>query len=120
MPYGCGEQNMLNFVPSIIVLEYLTNLGKLTPEIAEKAKRVLEMGYQRELTYKHQDGSYSAFGNSERFGSTWLTAFVAKSYNQASKHIDIDEKNIKQPLDFLMRTQQPDGSFEEKGVVYHT
>lgn len=23
-PYGCGEQNMMNFVPNIVVLEYLT------------------------------------------------------------------------------------------------
>lgn len=23
-PFGCGEQNMLNFVPNIVVLEYLT------------------------------------------------------------------------------------------------
>lgn len=23
MPFGCGEQNMLNFVPNIVVLEYL-------------------------------------------------------------------------------------------------
>ena len=24
MPYGCGEQNMLNFVPNIVVIDYLT------------------------------------------------------------------------------------------------
>ena len=23
MPYGCGEQNMLNFVPNIVVMNYL-------------------------------------------------------------------------------------------------
>jgi len=23
MPFGCGEQNMLNFVPNIVVIEYL-------------------------------------------------------------------------------------------------
>ena len=23
MPYGCGEQNMLNFAPNVYVLEYL-------------------------------------------------------------------------------------------------
>ena len=29
MPYGCGEQNMINFVPNILVLEYFqqTSLG---------------------------------------------------------------------------------------------
>ena len=28
-------------------------------------------GYQRELTYKHDDGSYSAFGKSDESGHTW-------------------------------------------------
>jgi CD109 antigen len=23
MPHGCGEQNMLNFVPNIVIVEYL-------------------------------------------------------------------------------------------------
>lgn len=29
------------------------------------------VGYQRELTYKHDDGSYSAFGKSDESGNTW-------------------------------------------------
>jgi len=28
-------------------------------------------GYQRELTYQHYDGSFSAFGNGDRSGSIW-------------------------------------------------
>jgi len=28
-------------------------------------------GYQRELTYLRDDGSFSAFGNSDSAGSTW-------------------------------------------------
>lgn len=23
MPFGCGEQNMLNFVPNIVIMDYL-------------------------------------------------------------------------------------------------
>lgn len=62
---------MLNFVPNIVVLDYLTNLNQLTPEIEGKTKKYMESGYQRELTYKHDDGSYSAFGKSDKSGSTW-------------------------------------------------
>jgi CD109 antigen len=119
LPYGCGEQNMLNFVPNIVVLEYLTTLNKLTPEIELKAKKFLESGYQRELTYKHNDGSYSAFGKSDKSGSTWLTAFVAKSFRQATKYINIDETIIEQALSFLSKTQINDGSFPEVGQVFH-
>lgn len=47
---------MLNFVPNIVVLDYLTSMGKLTPEIETKTKKFLVSGYQRELSYKHDDG----------------------------------------------------------------
>ena len=37
MPYGCGEQNMLNFAPNIFIMQYLKATGQLTSEIEEKA-----------------------------------------------------------------------------------
>ena len=30
MPFGCGEQNMLNFVPNIVILNYLKVKYKVT------------------------------------------------------------------------------------------
>ncbi|CAH1734421.1 unnamed protein product [Chironomus riparius] len=119
LPYGCGEQNMLNFVPNIVILEYLTNLNKLNPQIEEKAKKYMEVGYQKELTYKHDDGSYSAFGMHDKSGSTWLTAFVAKSFSQASKYIKIDQNKILEALNFLKSVQAKDGSFPEVGTICH-
>lgn len=119
MPYGCGEQNMLNFVPNIVVLDYLTNLKQLTPELEAKTKKFMESGYQRELTYKHPDGSYSAFGKSDSSGSTWLTAFVARSFNQASKYILVDQEIIAQALEWLSAQQASNGSFPEVGKVSH-
>ena len=36
---------------------------------------ILLIGYQRELSYKHSDGSYSAFGESDPEGSMWYAFF---------------------------------------------
>ncbi|XP_052898513.1 thioester-containing protein 1 allele R1-like isoform X2 [Anopheles moucheti] len=119
MPYGCGEQNMLNFVPNIVVLDYLKATNKLTANIEAKAKKFMEAGYQRELSYKHTDGSFSAFGENDKSGSTWLTAFVARSFKQAANHITIDEKVIDKSLEWLSDHQAPNGSFPEVGVVSH-
>lgn len=110
---------MLNFVPNIVVLDYLTTLNKLTPEIENKAKKFMESGYQRELSYKHDDGSYSAFGKNDNSGSTWLTAFVAKSFRQAAKYIMVDEEVINLALEFLANVQAANGSFPEVGHVSH-
>lgn len=119
MPFGCGEQNMLNFVPNIVVLDYLTKIDALTPAIEGKAKKFMESGYQRELTYKHADGSFSAFGESDKSGSTWLTAFVARSFRQAAKFISVEEKIIEKALDWLSTVQAANGSFPEVGQVSH-
>lgn len=119
LPYGCGEQNMLNFVPNIVILNYLKNTHQLTVEIEAKAKKFMEIGYQRELSYKHKDGSFSAFGESDKNGSTWLTAFVARSFRQAADHITIQDHIIDESLKWLSENQAADGSFPEKGSICH-
>lgn len=119
LPTGCGEQNMLKFVPNIVVLDYLKVAGNLQPAIESKAIKYLTSGYQRELTYRHRNGSFSSFGKWDRSGSTWLTAFVAKSFKQADKYIDIDVKIINEALDWLASIQAKDGSFPEVGQISH-
>ncbi|XP_031636083.1 ovostatin-like, partial [Contarinia nasturtii] len=119
MPFGCGEQNMLVLVPNIVVLNYLKNTLQLNAEIEAKAKKYMEIGYQRELSYKHKDGSFSAFGDSDESGSTWLTAFVARSFRQAAEHITIQDDIIDEALKWLSEAQSEDGSFAEKGSICH-
>lgn len=119
LPYGCGEQNMINFVPNIVVLNYLKNTDQLTDEIEAKAKKFMEIGYQRELHYMHYDGSFSTFGqNYYKSGSTWLTAFVARSFQQASEHIAIEYSIISKALTWLAEGQSQNGSFVEKGSIF--
>ena len=119
MPYGCGEQNMLNFVPNIVVLEYLTRANRLSPSVRKKALDHMDKGYQRELTYKREDGSFSAFGNNDKSGSTWLTAFVLKSFSQAKPHMNIDPAVLETATQWLMSRQLTDGSFDEPGEVHN-
>lgn len=71
LPTGCGEQNMLHFVPNIIVLNYLRKTGQLTLTVQKEAIANLETGYQQQLTYRRMDGSFSAFGNMDSAGSLW-------------------------------------------------
>lgn len=117
LPHGCGEQNMINFVPNIVVLDYLTAVNKLTPEFRKSATEFLETGYQKQLTYRHDDGSFSVWGKKDDSGSTWLTAYVAKSFRQAAKYIFIDVNIIENALNFLSHTQSEDGSFVEVGYI---
>ena len=44
MPYGCGEQNMVNFSPNIYVLKYLQTVNQLTKSLENKAKGFMIAG----------------------------------------------------------------------------
>lgn len=79
----------------------------------------LETGYQQELTYRHKDGSFSAFGDRDASGSTWLTGFVAKSFTQARGYIKIDDNIIQEAYSWLASKQAPNGSFPEVGKIVH-
>ncbi|XP_058245373.1 alpha-2-macroglobulin-like protein 1 [Hemibagrus wyckioides] len=120
MPYGCGEQNMLRFTPNIFILQYLESTSQLTPQILNTAQTYLITGYQRELTYIHIDGSYSAFGMSDASGSTWLTAFVMKSFGNAMRYIFVDQVFVDQAKAWLGQQQQDNGCFASVGQLFHT
>ncbi|XP_062978761.1 alpha-2-macroglobulin-like isoform X2 [Elgaria multicarinata webbii] len=119
MPYGCGEQNMALFAPNIYVMEYLNKTGQLTEHIQSTITRHLLAGYQRQLNYKHSDGSYSTFGQrSQETGNTWLTAFVLKSFAQARGLIFIEERHITEALAALAIRQKENGCFQSTGSLW--
>ncbi|NWV59700.1 A2ML1 protein, partial [Malurus elegans] len=119
MSSGCGEQNMVHFAPNVFITRYLEETGQLTPEIKQKAIGYLESGYQRQLLYKHTDGSYSAFGEGSEPGNTWLTALVLKTFSQAQRFIHIDEQNIKDAANALIKSQTPSGCFKSVGKLFN-
>ncbi|CAH6780196.1 Cd109 [Phodopus roborovskii] len=120
MPYGCGEQNMINFAPNIYILDYLTKQKQLTDNLKEKALSFMRQGYQRELLYQREDGSFSAFGDSDPSGSTWLSAFVLRCFMEADFYIDIDQNVLQRTYNWLKEHQKSNGEFWEPGRVIHS
>lgn len=119
LPYGCGEQNMINLVPNIVILNYLQKTRRLKEAQRVRAVRNIESGYQRQLNYKRLDGSFSAFGQSDKNGSVWLTAYVLKTLQQAKSAINIDERVIRRAANYLSSFSRPDGSIEESGMLHN-
>ncbi|XP_060566096.1 CD109 antigen-like isoform X2 [Ruditapes philippinarum] len=121
MPYGCGEQNMLYFAPSIQAALYMNVTNRIDDAKREKIRNILKTGYQRQLLYQRNDGSFSAFGNADEEGSLWLTAFVVKSFAQAHKLdlIFIDNNVVERAVKFILDHQYPDGTLNNIGIVRH-
>jgi hypothetical protein len=46
MPYGCGEQNMLNFAPDVYILQYLQAIGKSEGSARNSALQYINYGWR--------------------------------------------------------------------------
>ncbi|XP_052854360.1 LOW QUALITY PROTEIN: alpha-2-macroglobulin [Drosophila gunungcola] len=126
LPSGCGEQTMSKLVPNYLVRDYLKSIKKLTPALDTRIKRNLQEGYQNMLQYRHDDGSFSSFGpykwrqeDPERNGSTWLTAYVLRSFSKIKDIVDLDEQLLAKGYEFLLTRQAENGSFTELGDVFY-
>lgn len=119
MPYGCGEQNMIFTAPDVQVLRYLDATDQAAPEVRAKAEHYITTGYQRELTYRRSDGSFSAFGDDDDSGSLWLTAFVLKVFSDARGIIAVDEGVLGEAAYWIQNRQETDGSWAPFGFLYH-
>ena len=117
-PTGCGEQNMIYLTPNIYALKYLSSKAKMsTKSLFEKTRKYVQIGYENQLKYKRYDGSFSAFGDIDANGSSFLTSFVVKSFTQARDFINIDLNVLEEATDWLLKQQNPDGSFNEPGHI---
>eukprot|EP00090_Calanus_glacialis_P012233 TRINITY_DN20713_c0_g1_i4.p1 TRINITY_DN20713_c0_g1~~TRINITY_DN20713_c0_g1_i4.p1 ORF type:complete len:1703 (-),score=467.37 TRINITY_DN20713_c0_g1_i4:343-5451(-) len=119
LPTGCGEQNMVGLVPNIYLLQYLDSTNQKEPELERKAKEFMEIGYNRQQKYNHPNGAYSIWGDKgDKDGSTWLTAFVVKSFSEASQYIEVDTNLVQRSVNWLMKGQMENGCFRKRGYVH--
>uniref|UniRef100_A0A1I8MSQ9 TEP1-F n=1 Tax=Musca domestica TaxID=7370 RepID=A0A1I8MSQ9_MUSDO len=122
MPTGCAEQNMVNFAPNVLVLQYLRATGKYGKErsLAAKAKRYIEIGFQQQMSYRHGNGGYSVFGPSrDAEPSTWLTAYIVRFFIKSAKYLSMEAHIVESGLSYLASTQHMDGSFPYTGYVFY-
>ncbi|XP_034051005.1 CD109 antigen [Thalassophryne amazonica] len=120
MPVSCGEQNLVHFAPSVYVLQYLKLSFQDNEELSSRALGYMMEGYQRQLSYQRDDGSFSAFGASDASGSTWLTAFVLRCFLQAQSFMPVDQNVLTRAITWLLDQQGSQGEFREAGRVIHT
>lgn len=117
MPTGCGEQNMMLMAPTLYALEYLKQNKLVDETLEEKGYRYIKKGYQQELSFRKEDGSFSAFKH--RNSSVWLTSFVLRIFCKARRYTNIDPAVIESGMLWLAAAQKLDGRYEEKKPIMH-
>ncbi|KAJ4928458.1 hypothetical protein JOQ06_016250 [Pogonophryne albipinna] len=120
-PSGNGEQNMMSMTLPVIAATYLDKTNQWETVGFEKRNETLQhikTGYNQELVYRKNDGSFTAFPQHQ--SSTWLTAYVAKVFTMANNLVAVHSPHICEAIKFLIiNAQQPDGLFREVGTVIH-
>uniref|UniRef100_A0A3B5LTQ3 Alpha-2-macroglobulin bait region domain-containing protein n=1 Tax=Xiphophorus couchianus TaxID=32473 RepID=A0A3B5LTQ3_9TELE len=112
LPTGSGEQNMVHFAPSVFVLQYLEKSGQDDEGIRNKALRYMMQGYEKQLSYQRDDGSFSVI--------IWLTALVLRYFLQAQPYMQIDQTVLTKATAWLLKHQDSQGAFTEVGKLIHT
>jgi uncharacterized protein YfaS (alpha-2-macroglobulin family) len=110
MPFGCFEQTSSATYPNVLALDYMKRTKKLTPEIHAKAEGFVATGYQRLLTFEVPGGGFSWFGNAP--ANKILTSYGLMEFHDMAKVYDVDPQVITRTSDWLVRQQQPDGSWK--------
>jgi len=101
------------------LLQYLDGTNQKEPELEKKAKEFMEIGYNRQQKYNHPNGAYSIWGDKgDKDGSTWLTAFVVKSFSEAATYIGVDVALVQRSVNWLMEGQMENGCFRKRGYVH--
>lgn len=117
MPFGCFEQTSSTTYPNILVMDYMKSSNKITPEIQMKAEQYINLGYQRLLTFEVPGGGFSWFGDAP--ANKVLTAYGLMEFNDMSDVHDVDPSLIARTRDWLLKQQQPDGSFKPDASYLH-
>ncbi|XP_050044540.1 venom factor-like [Dermacentor andersoni] len=117
MPSGCGEQTMITLAPTLYAYEYLKTADLISSQDEDRALGFIRSGYQRMLTFRKLDGSFSVWNTYT--SSLWLTAFVVRSLCEARKSVLIDENVLTSGLHYILTQQQQDGRFHDISKLIH-
>ncbi|XP_071847884.1 complement C3-like [Apostichopus japonicus] len=116
LPTGCGEQTMVKLAPNVYVLKYLLATYSGNEQIDGTALDNIKFGIVGETKYRRADGSFTAYRG--ELGSTWLTAFVAKVFCQASELTAVDAMVPCSGISWIVNNRQyAHGAFYEGEAV---
>ena len=110
-PYGCFEQTSSTTYPNVLVLDYMKRTGRLTPEVEIKARKFINAGYQRLLTFEVAGGGFDWFGRAP--AHVGLTAYGVLEFTDMNKIQPVDPALLDRTMKWLREQQNADGSWNQ-------
>ncbi|KAM7353925.1 macroglobulin complement-related [Cochliomyia hominivorax] len=120
LPMESAEQNAFSFAANMYTLLYMRMINQRNKTLEKQAFYHMNIGYQRQLSFMKQDGSFSLFRSdwNNSASSVWLTAYCVRIFQEASFYewenfIYIDASIIEKNIRWLLQHQTPEGGFYE-------
>ncbi len=105
-PSGCAEQTISSTYPSVMALRLLEK-GASDEPLAVRARRYVELGYERLLGFQQADGSFGYFRGGE--ANLALTAYALRFMQDARDFSRFDQDAFGRARAYLLSKQAPDG-----------
>jgi uncharacterized repeat protein (TIGR01451 family) len=113
MPYGCFEQTSSTTYPNVMALEYLRQTGRAAPDVEQKAKRYIHLGYQRLLGFEVAGGGFDWYGRGP--ANLRLTAYGLMEFQDMARVYGVDPRLIERTRTWLLSKRGTDGSWSLAG-----
>lgn len=99
-PYGCVEQTLSRFVPTVVTLNTLQKLGINKPDLAEKLPPMISAGLKRLSDFQHSDGGWGWWKHDR--SNPWMTAYVVYALTLAQRaDVKFDQNILSRGLNAL-------------------
>ena len=99
-PYGCTEQTMSRFLPTVVTAKTLRDLGVRNEKLEKKLPDMVSKGLNRLYSFQRPDGGWGWWrgGNAD----PWMTAYVVYGFTVAKEAgITVDDARLQRGITYL-------------------
>ena len=116
-PGGCFEQTSTSNYPNIMIIDYLKTSDQVKPELMQRAKGLIDRGYNRLISFECPDSKEKNKRGFEWFGSPdrqheALTAYGLLQFKDLAKIYPVDAEMLKRTQAYLLSRRNGKGGFE--------
>jgi hypothetical protein len=115
-PHGCFEQTSTSNYPNVLILDYLRESDQVRPEVAQRARDLLDRGYQKLTAFECQKQAAQGREGYEWFGGAAppheaLTAYGLLQFRDMARVYNVDRQMVERTKNYLMSRRDGQGGF---------
>lgn len=109
-PHGCFEQTSSSNYPLVMAQQYFDTHTGIDPAKISRARKLLETGYKKLVSFESQDNGYEWFGANPAHEA--LTAYGLMEFTDMAKVMQVDEAMIGRTRQWLLDRRDGNGGFK--------